>query len=81
VPIKAYNSVGKVKRYYILLYWAYKIIYNKLNSKQINKEIILQIAVKAINNLAGPDGIIPILLVFRVYPRITEIDPLLLLVV
>ena len=35
-------------------------------------------AVKAINNLAGPDRIIPTLLVFRVYLRITKIDTLLL---
>ena len=35
-------------------------------------------AVKAINDLAGPDGIIPTLLVFRVYPQITKIDALLL---
>ena len=34
-------------------------------------------AVKAINDLAGPDGIIPTLLVFRVYPRMTEMDALL----
>ena len=34
-------------------------------------------AVKAINDSAGPDGIIPTLLVFRVYPRITKIDALL----
>jgi hypothetical protein len=32
-------------------------------------------AVKAINDLAGPDGIVPTLLVFGVYPRLTEIDP------
>jgi hypothetical protein len=32
-------------------------------------------AVKAINDLAGPDGIVPILLVFGAYPRLTEIDP------
>ena len=32
-------------------------------------------AVKAINNSAGLDRIVPILLVFRVYPRITNIDP------
>ena len=38
----------------------------------------MQIAVKAINNLAGPDRIIPTLLVFGVYPRITKIDTLLL---
>jgi hypothetical protein len=31
-------------------------------------------AVKAINDLAGPDGIVPMLLVFGVYPRLTEID-------
>ena len=35
-------------------------------------------AVKAINDLAGPDRIIPTLLVFRAYPRITKIDALLL---
>ena len=46
--------------------------------EQINKEISLQIAVKAINNSARPDGIIPTLLVFRVYPQITKIDTLLL---
>ena len=38
-------------------------------------------AVKAINNSAGPDRIIPILLVFRVYPRIINIDPLLLSII
>ena len=31
----------------------------------------LQIAIKAINNLAGPDGIVPTLLVFGAYPQIT----------
>jgi hypothetical protein len=29
-------------------------------------------AVKAINNSAGPDGIVLILLVFGTYPRMTE---------
>ena len=33
-------------------------------------------AVKAINNLAGLDKIIPTFLVFRVYPQITKIDTL-----
>ena len=35
--------------------------------KQVNKEISLQIAIKAINNLAGLDGIITTFLVFGVY--------------
>ena len=33
-------------------------------------------AVKAVNDLVGPDRIIPTLLVFGVYPRLTKIDPL-----
>ena len=33
-------------------------------------------AVKAINDLAGPNRIIPTLLVFSTYPRLTKIDPL-----
>jgi hypothetical protein len=33
-------------------------------------------AVKAINNLAGLNGIIPTLLVFRAYPWMTEMDAL-----
>ena len=36
--------------------------------KQVDKKINLQIAVKAINNLAKLDRIVPTFLVFRVYP-------------
>ena len=39
VPIKVYNSVGKVKQYYILLCCVYKIISLKL--KDISKKLIL----------------------------------------
>ena len=39
VPIKAYNSVGKVKWYYILLYCVYKII--SLELKGVSKELTL----------------------------------------
>ena len=35
--------------------------------KQVDKKISLQIAVKAINNLAGLDKIIPTFLVFGAY--------------
>jgi hypothetical protein len=35
---------------------------------------MLQMAVKAINNLAGPDGIVPTLLVFSAYSRLTKMD-------
>ena len=33
-------------------------------------------AVKAVNDSAGPNGIVPTLLVFSVYLRLTKIDPL-----
>ena len=65
VPIKAYNSIKKVKWYYMPLYYIYKIISLKL--KGVSKEFTLQIAVKAINNSASPNRLIPILLVFNTY--------------
>ncbi len=33
-------------------------------------------AIKAVNNIAGPNGLVPTLLVFGAYPRITKLDPL-----
>ena len=39
VPVKAYNSVGKVEQYYILLRRVYEIISLKL--KGANKKLIL----------------------------------------
>ena len=32
-------------------------------------------AVKAINDTAGLDGLVPTLLVYRAYPRISNLDP------
>ena len=31
-------------------------------------------AVKAVNDIAGPNGLVPTLLVFRAYPRMTSYD-------
>ena len=70
VPIKAYNSIGKVERYYAPLRRAYKIISSEL--EDASEELILQMAVKAVNDSAGPDGLVPTLLVFSAYPRITN---------
>ena len=38
-------------------------------------------AFKAINNTTGPNGLVPTLLVFSVYPQIVELDAPLLLVI
>ena len=50
----------------MLLRYIYKII--SLELKGTSKELTLQIAIKAVNNSASPDGLIPILLVFSTYP-------------
>jgi hypothetical protein len=80
VFVKAYNSVGLVERYHALLRRAYKIIKEELKDKHINKEMILQMAVKAVNDSARSDEIVLILLVFGLYLRMTKIDPLSLII-
>ena len=75
VPIEAYNSIGLVERYHVPLRHLYKIISNELKDKQVNKEIILQMAVKTVNNLVGPNRLVLILLVFGVYPQLIEMNP------
>jgi hypothetical protein len=66
--------VGIVKRYYRLIRRAYSIIIAKIPG--ISKDIALQMAFKAINDIARPNRLVPTLLVYSVYPRITKHDPL-----
>ena len=56
--------------YYIPLCRVYKIISSEL--KGASEELTLQMAVKAVNNFTGPDGLVPILLVFGAYLWITD---------
>ncbi|OHW99656.1 transposase [Colletotrichum incanum] len=62
VPVKAYYSIRKVKRSYVMVRRAYDII--RANCPAISKDAALQAALKAVNNTAGPDGIVLTLLVF-----------------
>ena len=48
------------------LHYIYEII--SLELKGVSEELILQIAVKAVNDFTGPNRLIPILLVFGAYP-------------
>jgi hypothetical protein len=43
---------------------------NELQNKKLNKEVILQMAIKAINDIARPDKLMLTLLVFGLYPKI-----------
>jgi hypothetical protein len=70
MPIKAHNSVGIVECYYGPFYYIYHIIIAEL--LDINKDIALQMAFKAINDSTGPNSLIPTLLVFRAYLYIVE---------
>ena len=74
MPVKAYNLVKMVKRYYSPLRCIYHIITAEL--LDISKDIALQIAFKVINNFTGPNSLIPTLLVFRAYPRIVKSNTL-----
>jgi hypothetical protein len=75
VPIEAHNSVGIVEYYYGPIRYTYLVITAEING--INKDTVLQMAFKAINDSAGPDGIVPTLLVYGALPRMTEYNTLL----
>ena len=65
VLVEAYWLIRKVKHYYIVLCYAYQIIFKEL--PDLDKEIALQIAIKAINNIVGLNGLILTLLVFSAF--------------
>jgi hypothetical protein len=74
VPVEAYNSISKVEKYHAPLRRSYEILRDKLKEENLNKELILQMAVKAVNNTAGPNGLVPTLLVFGAYLRLSPFN-------
>jgi hypothetical protein len=54
-----------VKRYYVPLYQAFKIITKELSC--VSKQFVLQMAIKAVSETVGPDGLVLTLLVFGTY--------------
>ena len=65
---ESHNSLGKGETYHALL----RRVYNKVNTShpELPKELGLAMTVKAINDTAGPNGLVPTLLLFGVMPRI-----------
>ena len=55
---------------------AYEVIRSEIQNTtdKVEKELILQMAVKAVNDSVGPNRLVPTLLVFRAYPRMTNLD-------
>jgi hypothetical protein len=72
VPVEAHNSIGLVERYHGLIRRAFIIIITEIQG--LDRDMALQMAFKAINDTAGPDGLVPTLLVYGAYPRMTEND-------
>ncbi|KAI1000129.1 hypothetical protein K3495_g8070 [Podosphaera aphanis] len=58
VPVESHNSIGLVERYHALLRRAFNIIKEELKAKKVGIDFILQMAQKAVNNSAEPDGIV-----------------------
>lgn len=71
-PVEAHHSIGLVERYHQPLRRAFNVIQEELKDQNLDRAIILQMAVKSINDTAGPDGSTPTILVFGTYPKITE---------
>ena len=69
IPVEAHWSIGKVEKYHALIRRAYDIIQAETRGI-ISKNAMLQIAFKAVNDTAGPDGLVPTLLIFDAYPCI-----------
>ena len=67
MPVEAHNSIGLIERYHVPLRRAYNILLKEL--PDLPKEERLQIVIKAVNDTAGPNGIVPTLLFFRAFPR------------
>ena len=76
VPVEAYWSVGIIKRAYVALRRVYEIIQEELPT--VSKDATLQMAFKAVNDSSSLEGLVPTLLLFRAFPQITELDPLVL---
>ena len=74
MPIEAHWAVGKIERSHAPLRRVFDILWKELGDRT-DQETVLQMAVKALNDTAGPDGLVPTLLVFGAYPRIDEHSP------
>jgi hypothetical protein len=74
VPVEAHWSIRLVERAHPILRRAYQIVTTEC--PDITKDMALQMAVKAINDTASLNGLVPTLLVFGPYLQISYLDPL-----
>lgn len=60
-PVKAHSSIGKVERHHHTLKRAYEVITTDLGTT-VTPDHTLQMAVKAVKDITGPQGLLPICL-------------------
>lgn len=75
VPVEAHWSIELVERYHHTLRRYYEIITEELRDSATSKDIRRQMAVKAVDDSAGPNGLITTPLVFGTFPRMCNLDP------
>lgn len=73
-PIESPATMSHVERYHAPLRAAYTKIRDSLRRSETDDEC-LQLAVKAVNDTFGPEGLIPTLLVFGAIPRPARTEP------
>ena len=72
VSIETHYSIGMVERYYRSLRRVYSILITEIPG--IEADLALKMSFKIIKNSMGPDGLVPTLLVFGTYLKMTELD-------
>lgn len=72
ILVKIYHSIRLVKSYHSLFWQIYRIITTKLPA--IKPKLALEMFFNALNNLARPNGLVIILLVFSTYLCMTDMD-------
>jgi hypothetical protein len=71
IPVEAHYSIGKIEKYHASVKRAFEVITANFGNIII-PEHVFQMAVKAVNNTAGPNNLILILLVFGTFSRISH---------
>ena len=68
IPVESANAMKIVERYHSPLRRSFNII--RQEAPDLDKHAALQMAVKAVNDSVGPNGLVPTLLVFGALPRL-----------
>ena len=68
--VESHNSIGPGERYHAPLRRIYQKI--RYDFPNLNSNITLRIAVKAMNDTMNPEGLVPSYLVFGIIPRLTD---------